>query len=792
MARKEEPAKGQTNANALLGSGRKIDPADKAEAARKKRQAQPWQEKAWDCVYTVPEITFAMTLVDNVLRRGRLTVAVPDDEGGEPVIVDREEADEGAKAAFAAVDRLAASDGGQGALLGALGIGLTVPGEAYLVGWHPDGGDVEEWDVFSPQQVHVEENGQASTWYLKTAPGQTAVESMTQLGPDDFICRVWRRDPQWRDLAFSSMRPLIDICEDLRILTRTIRATALSQIAGAGMLLVPDEISFGPTDPTEQSGDGNDPDPLTQDLLAVMAAPIEDPSSPAGTVPLVVRGPGDHLTADKFRHLSFARTVDPEQAKQRDELLKRIANGLDMPAEMVLGAGDMNHWNLWVIDGNAFDQHFEPLLSLICWALTSGYLRPALKGGPGEDKNFLLWFDASGMVKHPNIAADAQDALDAAAIGYDSYRAAKGFGESDAMGDEDFTRWKDVQAAKRASTPFGGTPSDAAADTVEPIKAMPDTTPDDGADPLPPESIQGSGRDRLPVGSSLVEIERIVRTRLQDAADAAMGSALERAGAKLRRKAGTRGMAADIARGVDDNRMVARALGRIVVSQWFADDTDVLDTRFLALRPKWDGLTLQAQRRVAQLARDEGADIDVEDYVAAHDHDREAGWQMLVAGLSGLAALRLYDPDPIAPPLGEVDLVSTVPVSIVRGALSRAGGANGRISPTGAMLVHDPSGREVPAGGIATGPDALSLLEKAGLSVTSMLWSTGAPDRPFEPHQSLDGVEFSDWGDEALSADPGEFPFVSVYAPQDHEGCQCDALPVLEAVAVDVPESEAA
>jgi hypothetical protein len=327
------------------------------------------------------------------------------------------------------------------------------------------------------------------------------------------------------------------------------------------------------------------------------------------------------------------------------------------------------------------------------------------------------------------------------------------------------------------------------------------TDPEEVKEPGTQASVQASAhprgsRDRLPLGSELLDLDRAVRNRLQVAADAEMTRTLERVGAKLRRKVGYRGPIADLIRNVD-NAAVAQHLGAKLIGQWgdtFTDDA-LLAGAFLSLAPKWDGWVTQAQRRVVTIANQNGADLDPDTYIAQSADARTAGWLALVAGLTGLASLRLYNPDIEAPPFGETDLITSVPVGIIRGALSLAGGSTGQIAPSGALLTEDDMGRNVTAPGLATGPDAMNAMRDAGYQSSGYLWSCGSPDRPFEPHQELDGVEFADWGDDQLAADAGEFPYVSVYAPGDHDGCECDAAPILDAIEVDVPddtEAEAA
>lgn len=73
-----------------------------------------------------------------------------------------------------------------------------------------------------------------------------------------------------------------------------------------------------------------------------------------------------------------------------------------------------------------------------------------------------------------------------------------------------------------------------------------------------------------------------------------------------------------------------------------------------------------------------------------------------------------------------------------------------------------------------------------GMRATGWEWIVGLPERPFEPHQELSGIQFQSWDDERL-ATPGSFPDYPFLWPGDHSGCQCDAQPL---VAVDAPAGQ--
>ena len=49
---------------------------------------------------------------------------------------------------------------------------------------------------------------------------------------------------------------------------------------------------------------------------------------------------------------------------------------MDMPPEVLQGAGDANHWSAWQADESAIKAHTEPLLKLITTTISRQYLGP--------------------------------------------------------------------------------------------------------------------------------------------------------------------------------------------------------------------------------------------------------------------------------------------------------------------------------------------------------------------------------------------------------------------------------
>lgn len=83
-------------------------------------------------------------------------------------------------------------------------------------------------------------------------------------------------------------------------------------------------------------------------------------------------------------------------------------------------------------------------------------------------------------------------------------------------------------------------------------------------------------------------------------------------------------------------------------------------------------------------------------------------------------------------------------------------------------------------GGIGTGIVLAEVLDESGFSTEGYEWVYGVftRDKPFEPHEALDGEQFEDFDADVL-ANPGDWPDTSHFYPGDHDGCACDFAVVL-------------
>src|SRR5262249_42281198 len=136
-------------------------------------------------------------------------------------------------------------------------------------------------------------------------------------------------------------------------------------------------------------------DPFMSDLTESMTAPIGDEGTASAIVPLLVRANGDAI--GQVKHLPLAKEDHAAtQRNERQECIERIALGIDMPPEVLLGVTDANHWTAWQIDEDSWKAHVEPVADDMVRDLTTAYMTPTLRAaGSANYDRIVIGYDAS-------------------------------------------------------------------------------------------------------------------------------------------------------------------------------------------------------------------------------------------------------------------------------------------------------------------------------------------------------------------------------------------------------------
>lgn len=391
-----------------------------------------WQDQAWRWYDTIGEFRFACSWVGNVLSRAVLHV-----HHGDEKVTDGDALD--------ALDALFGGYDGQKEMFRQLGIQFTVAGEAYIVAEAGGANVTDKW------------------WVVAATELTRAGDDIWKIGKHEvknpLVIRLWRPHPRSNKAPDSPTRAVLPVLGEIDGLTKHVAAQIDSRLAGAGMLLLPDNISFATTSTSTPGEDGPlnsqaDLDPFLDELMQTMMTAIKDRSDPSALVPILLQANGEYL--DKVRHLTFSTPLDEQALELRKEAIRRLALGMDMPPEVLTGTGDVNHWGAWQIEDASIKAHTEPLLQIIVQSLTEGYLWPYLEAtGMDEDeaRGYHFVADTAKMRLRPDRSKEAVELYDRGVLGPEALLVENGFIPADAMSDNERRDFFTRKVASGMTTP---------------------------------------------------------------------------------------------------------------------------------------------------------------------------------------------------------------------------------------------------------------------------------------------------------------------------------------------------
>lgn len=480
---------------------------------RVSQSADGWAKQAWIFYDTIGEFRYAVDWVAGMIAKAEIMLT----RGGEPV-TDGDEA-------VTRVKWLADLFGSRQVrteMLRNIGVHLTVAGECYLVGTTRGGRD--HWQIAAACEL----TQRAGIYYLA---GQKIESSGAP-----FILRVWRPHPRRPHEANAPARAVLPILAEMDALTKRIFAEIDSRLAGAGLLLMASEFTLpAPADGKERQG--STADQFQTAITDAIMESIGDQTSSSARSPIVVTIPGDRI--DQVKHLTFATPMDERVKELRDEAIRRLALGMDLPPEIMTGMADTNHWTAWNVDESAIKAHAEPLLDLISDSLTMGLIWPLLEAAQVENvEEYAVSSDTSEMRLRPDRSREAFELYDRGTIDAAALRREVGFDEMDAPSDEEVKAFFLRKVAAGQTTPelvqaalaeLGIDLTPTPADVEENDRAV-------EARPIP--SLE-QHPDQGPPNEGVIP-ENEPPNGLISAADVIVHRALERAGNRLRTKTGSK------------------------------------------------------------------------------------------------------------------------------------------------------------------------------------------------------------------------------------------------------------
>ncbi|WP_331756204.1 hypothetical protein OHA04_45705 (plasmid) [Streptomyces sp. NBC_01590] len=324
------------------------------------------------------------------------------------------------------VASIAGGPDGQAQLLREHGRHLAVAGEGWTV-IRPRESVGADWHVVSVLEMDSKGRGaleakiDGETVKIPAHDPDAAPDPMAPAA-----IRVWDPSPEHHLEADSPVLASLEQLEELRLLSAAVRAITRSRLTGRGVILVPQGTRF-PTTPGQSDAE----DDLIDVFMTVAQTAIQDPESAAATVPIILEVPAE--TINGITHLTLESNFDELAIKLRQENITRFATAADIPAEFLLGMGDINHWGAWELTSEAIRLGIEPRLRVVTHAYTNHWLQPLLEDEDLPDAHeWLVLADTSPLRVRTNRSETALKVYELGAISAKALRRETGFDEADA------------------------------------------------------------------------------------------------------------------------------------------------------------------------------------------------------------------------------------------------------------------------------------------------------------------------------------------------------------------------
>lgn len=384
---------------------------------------------AWHYWSKIPELSYTTRYISNALSVATLYIGETDSSGNAPERVK-------SHPAVDLLEEFAGGYAGQSELLDRLGLHLTVAGDSVLMGprAETDGeAPFDQWRVYSTDEV----SSRGGRIFLKFPGNAREVPIPNNIIP----VRIWRPHPRlWWD-SDSPVKRSFSVLRELDLLDQHVHASAISRLAGAGMMVIPDEIDLPNAD---MEVEGTEIDKFVALLTEVMGLAIKNRESASALIPIMLRGPAEYI--DKINHITFSTPFSEQVPELRTGAIRRLALGMDIPPEILLGSSQSTSWSAWQTDESTLRVHLIPMLQLIASSLTVGWLRPMLESLPlnkaDKDKipNLVVHFDVSNLRIRQDVSGDAEALYDRMEIDADSLRLATGYGPDAVPTDEELAK----------------------------------------------------------------------------------------------------------------------------------------------------------------------------------------------------------------------------------------------------------------------------------------------------------------------------------------------------------------
>lgn len=259
--------------------------------------------------------------------------------------------------------------------------------------------------------------------------GGTVAKGGARWVPARHVFRHWNPADDYELEATSSLLGMLDELDTYWTISRTIRRTGLSQLATSGFLWTASEAH------TERMPGRPEVSRLEHNYAQAANARLNDTDdlNVASVAPQMVHTPGAH---GPMQYVGVPGLTDEQLAHLQDARMA-VADALPLSTSSVLNEAQGNHWNEWLAaEGDV--ELIEDRLTRVCASFTEAMYRPTLEAlraaglWDGNVEEWRIGFDVDPIRRRPDNSANAFQAFDRHAIGFEALRRETHFSKDDA------------------------------------------------------------------------------------------------------------------------------------------------------------------------------------------------------------------------------------------------------------------------------------------------------------------------------------------------------------------------
>lgn len=382
---------------------------------------------------------------------------------------------------------------------------------------------------------------------------------------------------------------VLGVLDDMLWLTRLSRAQSANRVAMRGIIAVSDQMTMAKGGTSEQ---------FWNDFEQSLSRGMDNPEDVS---PVMLRGPKSEIEpkAGGMSGLAWLIPQFPYDDKidaRMEKLIQRLAYGLPVPPEILLGMQAQSRATAFQVEANSYRAHVEPA----AWTVAQ-VPEDALKALLPDIGKIRVLPDPAAILARKASVQDAFDAFDRGAITLAYLRDILGIPESAAPDTEELALIMTLLGKK---VTVDGTTTDPANEAAEEGITAAATLPREIEQGTPPAG--GESRDDEWVSTKLAAIDEQLLFELSGAAEQAVVKARERIGANLRSSAGLRNqIPADLS-----NEQVALKVGADAAAAVGIDTKQVIRGALAATVRWWRTRLSRAQSDIVEVLAT--GDVDLE------------------------------------------------------------------------------------------------------------------------------------------------------------------------------------